>query len=125
MCADCDPEPGPDPLPAFEEIDVRAGQDFSAIARAALAPSPALVGWLDRQPPPAGDTALISRCRGRSAAGKGPVFPWVNLFRHPGRCGLVERGCMPMGVHVSHRRPPRSPQGGAVRAAPAGAAHRH
>ncbi len=62
MCADHAPLPGPDPLPAFEEIYVRAGEDFSAIPWAALAPNPALVGWLDRQPAPAGEPALIIGC---------------------------------------------------------------
>ena len=60
MCADHDPQPGP--LPGFEEIYVRAGQDFSVIPWAALAPNPALVSWLDQQPSPAGDPALIIGC---------------------------------------------------------------
>jgi SAM-dependent methyltransferase len=52
----------PDQLLAFEEIYARAGQDFGAIPWAALAPNPALVSWLDQQPPPAGDRALIIGC---------------------------------------------------------------
>lgn len=62
MCADQDPRPDPDQLPEFEEIYVRAGQDLGAIPWAALAPSPALVSWLDQQPPPAGDRGLVIGC---------------------------------------------------------------
>ena len=62
MCAGHDPQPGPDRLRTFEEIYVQAGRDFTAIPWAALAPHPALVAWLDRRPPPAGDPALIVGC---------------------------------------------------------------
>ena len=62
MPTDHDPQPGPDPLRTFEEIYIRAGQDFGAIPWAALAPNPALVSWLDQQPPPAGDSALVIGC---------------------------------------------------------------
>jgi SAM-dependent methyltransferase len=60
--ADQDPRRDPDQLPGFEEIYARAGQDLGAIPWAALAPNPALVGWLDQQPPPAGDPALVIGC---------------------------------------------------------------
>ena len=50
MCADQDSRPDTDELPSFEEIYVRASQDFSAIPWAALAPNPALVAWLGQQP---------------------------------------------------------------------------
>ena len=62
MHADHDPQPGPDPLLTFEEIYIRAGQDFGAVPWATLAANPALVSWLDQQPPPAGDHALIIGC---------------------------------------------------------------
>jgi SAM-dependent methyltransferase len=62
VCADHDPRSGPDPLLTFEEIYVRAGQDFTAIPWAVLAPNPALVAWLDQRPPPSGDRALIIGC---------------------------------------------------------------
>lgn len=62
MCADQDPRPDTGQLPTFEDIYVRAGQDFGAIPWAALAPNPALVSWLGRQPPPSGDRALIIGC---------------------------------------------------------------
>ena len=38
------------------------GQDFGAIPWAALAANPALVSWLDQQPAPAGDHALVIGC---------------------------------------------------------------
>jgi Methyltransferase domain len=62
MCADQESRSGTDRLRTFEEIYVQAGQDFTAIPWAALAPHPALVTWLDQQPPPAGDRALIIAC---------------------------------------------------------------
>ncbi len=62
MGADQDPGPDTDQLPTFEEIYVRAGDDLGAIPWAALAPNPALVAWLDQQPSPAGDAALIIGC---------------------------------------------------------------
>ena len=62
MCADQESRSGTGRLRTFEEIYVQAGQDFTAIPWAALAPPPALVAWLDRQPPPAGDPALIIGC---------------------------------------------------------------
>ncbi len=62
MCADQEPRSGPDRLRTFEEIYIQAGQDFTAIPWAALAPHPALVTWLDQQPQPAGDRALIIGC---------------------------------------------------------------
>ncbi len=61
MRADQDPPPGTGPLRTFEEIYAQAGQDFTAIPWAALAAHPALVAWLDQQPPPAGDRALRDR----------------------------------------------------------------
>jgi SAM-dependent methyltransferase len=61
--ADRDGRPGLDAgLASFEEIYARAGEDFGAIPWAALAPHPALVAWLDRQPPGDGRTALIVGC---------------------------------------------------------------
>jgi SAM-dependent methyltransferase len=62
MCADREAPSDLGELPSFEEIYVRAGQDLGAIPWAALAPNPALVSWLDRQPAPAGDRALIIGC---------------------------------------------------------------
>lgn len=55
MCTDCGGarDPGSDEI-GFEEIYARAGPDFAAIPWAALAPHPALVQWLDRQPPTPG-----------------------------------------------------------------------
>ena len=38
--------------PTFEEIYARAGEDLAAVPWASLAPMPALVDWLDRQPAP-------------------------------------------------------------------------
>jgi SAM-dependent methyltransferase len=38
--------------PTFEEIYARAGPDLGAVPWASLAPMPALVDWLDRQPLP-------------------------------------------------------------------------
>jgi SAM-dependent methyltransferase len=60
--ADQDPRQDTDQLPEFEEIYSRAGQDFGAIPWAALAPNPALVGWLSQQPPGDGQRALIVAC---------------------------------------------------------------
>jgi SAM-dependent methyltransferase len=60
--ADQDPGRDTDQLPAFEEIYARAGEDFGAIPWAALAPNPALVGWLSQQPSAAGQRALIVGC---------------------------------------------------------------
>ena len=62
MDAEQDPRRDTDRLPAFEEIYARAGQDFGAIPWAALAANPALVSWLDQQPAPAGDRALVIGC---------------------------------------------------------------
>jgi SAM-dependent methyltransferase len=62
MHADHDPRPDPNPLLTFEEIYIRAGQDFGAIPWAALNPDAALVSWLDQQPSPARDGALIIGC---------------------------------------------------------------
>jgi SAM-dependent methyltransferase len=62
VCADQDPRPDAGQLPEFEDIYVRAGRDFGAIPWAALAPNPALVSWLDQQPRPAGDRALVIGC---------------------------------------------------------------
>jgi len=62
MCADQESWSETDRLRTFEEIYVQAGQDFTAIPWAALAPNPALVTWLDQQPPPAGDPGLIIGC---------------------------------------------------------------
>jgi SAM-dependent methyltransferase len=52
----------PERLRTFEEIYVQAGQDLTAIPWAALTPDAALVSWLDQQPSPAGDGALIIGC---------------------------------------------------------------
>ena len=52
MGADQESRSETDRLRTFEEIYVQAGRDFTAIPWAALAPHPALVAWLDRQPPP-------------------------------------------------------------------------
>ena len=54
-------DPGSDEI-GFEEIYARAGPDFGAIPWAALTPHPALVEWLDRQPPPHGRAALVIGC---------------------------------------------------------------
>lgn len=62
MDADQDPRRDTDQLPAFEEIYARAGQDFGAIPWAALAANPVLVSWLDQQPSPTGDHALVIGC---------------------------------------------------------------
>jgi SAM-dependent methyltransferase len=48
--------------PTFEEIYARAGQDLAAVPWASLAPMPALMNWLDGQPPPAGERALVVAC---------------------------------------------------------------
>src|ERR1700744_850266 len=48
--------------PTFETIYARAGDDLAGIPWASLRPMPALVAWLDRQPPPAGQTALVVAC---------------------------------------------------------------
>jgi hypothetical protein len=51
--------------PTFEEIYARAGDDLGAVPWASLAPMPALVAWLGRQPPPGGPgttRALIVAC---------------------------------------------------------------
>jgi SAM-dependent methyltransferase len=60
--ADQDPGRDTDQLPAFEEIYARAGEDFGAIPWAALAPDPALAGWLSQQASAAGQRALIVGC---------------------------------------------------------------
>ena len=46
----------------FEEIYARAGDDLTAVPWASLAPMPALVDWLDRQPGPGGQSALVVAC---------------------------------------------------------------
>lgn len=46
----------------FEEIYARAGADLTSIPWASLAPNPALVAWLDRQPAGDGATALVVAC---------------------------------------------------------------
>jgi SAM-dependent methyltransferase len=48
--------------PTFEEIYARAGDDLGAVPWASLAPMPELVGWLDRQPAPDRQRALIVAC---------------------------------------------------------------
>lgn len=48
--------------PTFETIYARAGDDLAGIPWASLRPMPALVAWLDRQAPPAGQTALVVAC---------------------------------------------------------------
>ena len=56
-------DPGLFGLAGFEEIYARAGTDLAAIPWAALAPHPALLAWLDRQPAPAtGQSALVVGC---------------------------------------------------------------
>jgi SAM-dependent methyltransferase len=62
MSADQDPLRDTGQLPAFEEIYARAGQDLGAIPWASLAPNPALVSWLDRQPSLTGDQVLVIGC---------------------------------------------------------------
>jgi SAM-dependent methyltransferase len=52
---------GEDEVP-FEELYARAGENLEAVPWALLAAHPALVSWLDRQPTPAGDTALVVGC---------------------------------------------------------------
>src|ERR1700749_2323026 len=48
--------------PMFETIYAQAGADLTGIPWASLRPMPALVGWLDRPPPPAGQTELVVAC---------------------------------------------------------------
>ena len=48
--------------PTFETIYAQAGDDLAGIPWASLRPMPALVDWLDRQPPAAGQTALVVAC---------------------------------------------------------------
>jgi SAM-dependent methyltransferase len=51
--------------PTFEQIYREAGDNLAAVPWASLAPMPALVDWLDRQPPPqepARTRALIVAC---------------------------------------------------------------
>jgi SAM-dependent methyltransferase len=48
--------------PTFEQIYRQAGDDLGAVPWASLAPMPALVDWLDPQPPPDGQRALIIAC---------------------------------------------------------------
>jgi SAM-dependent methyltransferase len=48
--------------PTFETIYAQAGDDLAGIPWASLQPMPALVGWLDRQPPASGQTALVVGC---------------------------------------------------------------
>jgi SAM-dependent methyltransferase len=62
VSADQDPGQDRGQLPSFEEIYVRAGQNLGAIPWASLAANPVLVSWLDQQPPPAGDPALVIGC---------------------------------------------------------------
>ncbi len=46
----------------FESIYARAGSDLGSIPWADLAPNPALVSWLARQPDPAREPALVVAC---------------------------------------------------------------
>ncbi len=46
----------------FEELYAKAGEKLAAVPWASLAPHPALVAWLDRQPPSRGETALVIGC---------------------------------------------------------------
>jgi SAM-dependent methyltransferase len=48
--------------PTFETIYAQAGDDLTGIPWATLRPMPALVAWLDRQPPASGQTALVVAC---------------------------------------------------------------
>lgn len=46
----------------FEELYARAGEDLEAVPWALLAAHPALVSWLDGQPPASGARALVIGC---------------------------------------------------------------
>jgi SAM-dependent methyltransferase len=46
----------------FEELYAKAGENLEAVPWASLAPHPALVAWLDRQPVPRGESALVVGC---------------------------------------------------------------
>ena len=46
----------------FEQFYAQAGDDYSALPWARLAPRPQLVTWLDRHPPAAGTRALVVAC---------------------------------------------------------------
>jgi len=46
----------------FEELYARAGTNLEAVPWASLAAHPALVSWLDREPSPARETALVVAC---------------------------------------------------------------
>ncbi|MBV9334644.1 MAG: class I SAM-dependent methyltransferase [Solirubrobacterales bacterium] len=46
----------------FEELYAKAGENLQAIPWALLTAHPALVSWLDRQPTPGGQTALVIGC---------------------------------------------------------------
>lgn len=48
--------------PTFEQIYRAAGDNLAAVPWASLAPMPALVDWLDTQPPPGTTRALIVAC---------------------------------------------------------------
>jgi SAM-dependent methyltransferase len=48
--------------PTFETIYAQAGDDLTGIPWASLQPMPALIGWLDRQPPASRQTALVVAC---------------------------------------------------------------
>ncbi len=47
---------------SFEELYARAGSDLGALPWASLAAHPVLVAWLDRQPSPEGEAALVVGC---------------------------------------------------------------
>ena len=51
--------PDPGSAEMFESIYVRAGEDLDAIPWARLAPSPALVAWLEGLAIPSGASALL------------------------------------------------------------------
>ena len=54
--------PDPGSAEMFESIYVRAGEDLDAIPWARLAPSPALVAWLEGLAIPSGASALVVGC---------------------------------------------------------------
>jgi len=46
----------------FEELYAKAGENLEAVPRALLAAHPAVLSWLDRQPRPGGEAALVIGC---------------------------------------------------------------
>ena len=84
--------------PWFEELYAGAGDSFEGIPWAHLAPRPALVEWLDRNPPAGGTAALVVAC--------GLGDDAEELARHG--CAVEAFDLSPTAIAAARRRFPGS-----------------